>query len=239
MAAMGVRAASRAGTDDEMTNHRLVFLGAPGTGKGTQARRLQDRRGLIALSSGDVLRQEVQLGTPVGVEADGCMKRGVLVPDSVILGVMFAAVDRLGSGAGFILDGFPRTVPQAEALEAGLAARKLPLDGVIDFCLSDDEIFRRIVDRRVCKKCGRTYNLSFVPPRQAGVCDDCRSELIQRPDDRRDVIATRLETYRALTAPLIAFYEKRGLLHEVDATAATEQVADVVIKVVEGLDGTK
>jgi adenylate kinase len=214
---------------------RLVFLGPPGTGKGTQARRLSDVHDLAPLSSGDVLRAEMEAGSPIGQIAKQYVVSGTLVPDEVVTGVMLAAVDKLGPDRGFILDGFPRTVPQAEALDAGLAQRGMRIDAVIDFDLSDEEIRQRILDRRVCSKCQRTYNVSFVPPRKAGVCDVCGGALVQRPDDRRQVIDTRLETYRAQTSPLIAFYRVRGVLRSVDARADAGEVERAVQRVVRGL----
>lgn len=214
---------------------RLIFLGPPGSGKGTQAQRLAERRGLVQLSSGDVLRRERQEGSPVGRRAAQYMDAGTLVPDDVITDVMLAAVDRLAPGTGFILDGFPRTVPQAEALDRGLRERDLAVDAVIDFKLDDEEIVRRIGGRRVCRHCAATYNVSFLPPRVDGQCDKCGGELVQRPDDRRDVIVTRLQTYRAQTAPLIDYYGRRGSFHAVDSAAGADAVEAAVRAVVDSL----
>lgn len=211
---------------------RLIFLGPPGSGKGTQAQRLGARRGLVQLSSGDVLRRERQEGSPIGQKAAQYMDAGTLVPDEVITGVMLAAIDRLPAGTGFILDGFPRTLPQAETLDAGLAERKLKIDAVIDFKLDDEEIIRRIVGRRVCNACAATYNVSFLPPKVDGKCDKCGGELIQRKDDRREVIVTRLETYRAQTAPLIEYYARRGRFHSVDSATGADAVEAEVTRIV-------
>jgi adenylate kinase len=216
-----------------MAARRLIFLGPPGSGKGTQAVRLAERLGLVQLSSGDALRRERAEGSEIGRKAAQYMDAGTLVPDEVITGVMLAAIAKLPAGTGFILDGFPRTVPQAEALSAGLQARKLKVDAVIDFKLDDAEIIRRIVERRVCKACAATYNLSFLPPKVAGVCDKCKGELIQRPDDRREVVVTRLETYRAQTAPLIAYYTQQGLLQSVDSAAGADAVQAQVARLIE------
>jgi len=216
-----------------MAARRLIFLGPPGSGKGTQAVRLAERLGLVQLSSGDALRRERAEGSEIGRKAAQYMDAGTLVPDEVITGVMLAAIAKLPAGTGFILDGFPRTVPQAEALSAGLQARKLKVDAVIDFKLDDAEIIRRIVERRVCKACAATYNLSFLPPKVAGVCDKCQGELIQRPDDRREVVVTRLETYRAQTAPLIAYYTQQGLLQSVDSAAGADAVQAQVARLIE------
>jgi len=187
----------------------------------------------VQLSSGDALRRERKEGSEIGRKAAQYMDAGTLVPDEVITGVMLAAVEKLPPGTGFILDGFPRTVPQAEALEAGLAERKLKVGAVVDFELDDDEIIRRIVDRRVCGDCGGTYNVSFLPPKVAGVCDKCGGRnIIQRPDDREDVVRTRLQTYRRQTAPLVQYYRERGLLRTVDSSAGADNVAVQVQRIV-------
>jgi len=215
-----------------MAAKRLVFLGPPGTGKGTQAARMAERFGLVPLSSGDTLRREIKLDTPVGRRAAQYVRSGTLVPDEVITEVMLAAIAKLPPGSGFILDGFPRTVAQAEALAEGLARGGQRLDGVIDFQMDDPLIVARIVDRRVCSSCGATYNLRFFPPRVEGVCDKCGGAVTQRVDDREEVIRTRLATYRSQTAPLIDFYARQGLLYTVDAgqsaAAVEEQVAGVI-----------
>jgi adenylate kinase len=212
---------------------RLIFLGPPGSGKGTQAQRLAQRRGLVQLSSGDVLRRERQEGSPIGKKAAQYMDAGTLVPDEVITGVMLAAIDRLSAGTGFILDGFPRTVPQAEALDAGLRDRRLGIDAVVDFKLDDEEIIRRIEGRRICSDCAATYNMSFLPPKVDGRCDQCGGALIQRRDDRREVIVTRLETYRAQTAPLIEYYSRRGRFYAVDSASGADAVAAAVFRIIE------
>lgn len=219
-----------------MAARRLIFLGPPGSGKGTQAQRLAQRCGLVQLSSGDVLRQEVKEDSDIGRRAFSYMKAGTLVPDDVITGVMLAAVDRLQRDGGFILDGFPRTVPQAEALQAGLAQRKLSIQAVLDFQLADEEIVRRIVTRRVCSDCGATYNTESAPPKVADQCDRCGGKVIQRVDDRAEVVATRLATYRAQTAPLIGYYTQRGLLRSVDASVSVDAAAQAVWQIVQSVD---
>jgi adenylate kinase len=214
----------------------LIFLGPPGSGKGTQAQRLARRCGLVQLSSGDVLRRERQEGSPIGKQAAAYMDAGTLVPDEVITGVMLAAIDRLPAGTGFILDGFPRTVPQAQTLDRGLRERKLEMDAVVDFKLDDEEIVRRIEGRRVCQGCAATYNVSFLPSKVTGRCDACGDKLIQRPDDRREVIMTRLATYRAQTAPLIDYYARRGRFHSVDSAAGADAVEAAVVRLVKAAD---
>lgn len=214
----------------------LIFLGPPGTGKGTQAARMKVARGLVPLSSGDALRHEIKCDSPVGRQAEAYVAQGKLVPDEVITGVMLSAIEThlQDSEAGIILDGFPRTVPQAEALEAGLAPGR-QVSAVLDFVLDDAEIVARIVSRRVCSNCGRTYNVRFFPPKRDGICDVCGGEVEQRVDDREDVIRTRLETYRSETAPLVAYYRSRGLLHEIAAGESAAAVEAEVRRVIESL----
>lgn len=220
-----------------MAARRLIFLGAPGTGKGTQARRLGERCGLAPLSSGDTLRAEIRMGSQIGREAQEYVATGTLVPDDLITRVMLAGIDRLAAEAGFILDGYPRTLPQAQALEAGLAERGRPIQVVVDFRLDDGAIVERLVTRRVCEDCGATYNVQFAPLRSVGVCDRCGGKVVQRVDDREDVIRTRLETYRRQTRPLIDFYAHRGLLQAVDASLPQEQVEEQVWRIAAGAGG--
>ncbi len=216
---------------------RLIFLGPPGSGKGTQAVRLSDELGLTQLSSGDVLRRERKAQSEIGRKAAEYMDAGTLVPDDVITGVMLAAIDRLPAGTGFVLDGFPRTLPQAKTLDAGLEERGIQINAVVDFQLDDEEIIKRIVSRRVCSSCAATYNLEFLPPKVDGKCDKCAGELIQRKDDHREVIATRLETYREQTAPLIEHYSRRGGFQSVDATSGADTVAAAVAGIVKQSGG--
>jgi len=218
---------------------RVVFLGPPGTGKGTQARRMSERFGLAALSSGDVLRQEIAEQSHVGRQAQSYVQEGTLVPDSVVTAVMLAGIDKLRSGTGFILDGFPRTVPQAEALAEGLRQRGWRLQAAIDFQMDDRLLIERLVTRRVCSRCGRTYNIRFLPPKAEGRCDGCGGALVQRVDDREDVVATRLATYRQQTAPLIEYYLHRGVYQTVDASAPAERVEAAIVGILMGLSDTE
>jgi adenylate kinase len=196
---------------------------------------MAQRFGLAHLSSGDVLRKEIADGSPIGRQAHGFVSAGALVPDQVIIGVMLSGISKLPGGQGLILDGFPRTVPQAEALAAGLDGGGRPIDAVVDLQMNDDGIVERIVSRRICSKCGATYNVRFFPPRLAGRCDLDGEPLIQRVDDREDVVRARLETYRRQTAPLVAFYASRGLLRSVDASREADAVESDVVRIIEGL----
>lgn len=218
-----------------MRQVRLIFLGPPGSGKGTQAQRLVVRLGLVQLSSGDVLRREIQAATEIGKQAAGYYNVGALVPDDIVSGVMVAAVGALPPGTGFVLDGFPRTVPQAEVLERGLTALQVTIDAVLDFRLDDALIIRRIGGRRICTRCNALYNAEFSPPRQAGVCDRCGGPLTQRADDVESVVAARLDAYRRQTAPLVEYYQRRGLLHPVDAGGPVDGVAAQVAAIIASL----
>ncbi|MBC7093054.1 adenylate kinase [Candidatus Bipolaricaulota bacterium] len=202
----------------------VVLLGPPGAGKGTLAARLSQELGLLHLSTGDVLRDEVARGTELGRLAQGYMSRGELVPDEVILAMVRERVD---GRRGVLFDGFPRTLAQAK----GLAAFA-PVDVVVFLAIAKDEVVRRLSSRRVCASCGAVYNLITQPPQVAGQCDRCGGDLVQRPDDRPDVIARRFEVYERDSAPLVDHYARQGLLVRVDAGRPPEAVfADVLAKI--------
>jgi len=205
---------------------RIILLGPPGAGKGTQAKLLAAKNGLAHLSTGDILRDEVTRDTELGRKAKGYMNRGDLVPDELIIDMIEGRLDEDG---GFILDGFPRTVTQAEALEKITA-----IDVVINIALTRDEVIRRLSSRRVCRDCGKIYNLLYNSPKNEGVCDACGGDLFQREDDRRDVIENRYDVYIDATAPLINFYKERGLVKDVDGSQATEKVSDQILVVLRG-----
>lgn len=215
---------------------RLIFLGPPGAGKGTQAQTLCEELGLANLSSGDVLRREIRAGSPLGERVGQFVRKGELVPDEVMTAVMLDAIAALPAGTGFVLDGFPRTVPQAESLNAAMATAGTPVHAVLDFEVDDARLIDRIVHRRVCTQCGSWYNTRSLPPKVAGVCDRCNAPLAQRDDDREEVVRRRLTVYRTQTAPLIAFYERQGLLRAIDAAVSAEQVEQVVRQVIASLD---
>jgi len=200
---------------------RLVFLGPPGAGKGTQAAVLKERVALAHISTGDILRDEVRRGTALGVRAKSFMDAGKLVPDDVIVGMMETRLQASDCASGFLLDGFPRTVPQAEALDRTLERLGLPLDAAILFEIDDEEVVRRLAGRRVCGGCGAIYNVSYHRPQREGVCDACGAAVIQRDDDREETVRRRLAVYHDQTAPLIEYYRASGLLRPFDATGSS------------------
>ncbi len=199
--------------------HRIVFLGPPGAGKGTQALVLARELGIPHLSTGDLLRAAVAAKTPLGHEADGYMRSGRLVPDGLVLGILGERLESADAREGFILDGFPRNLAQAETLE-----RRTQLDRVISFEIPAEELVRRLSARRVCPLCQSVYNLVSRPPRTPGRCDRDGAELLQRPDDRPEAVATRLEVYSVQTAPLLEFYRRKGLLRALDASGVPDEV---------------
>lgn len=209
----------------------LILLGPPGAGKGTQAKMLNDQFHLPHISTGDLLRDHVRRGTGLGIEAQTYMEKGLLVPDALILDMLFERVSNNDCAKGYILDGFPRTLPQAEALQSRLKGRPAPV--VINLALSDAQIIERLTKRVVCETCGTPYHLTYSPPKSPGKCDKCDGKLIQRQDDTEAVITKRLKVYHEQTAPLIAFYSKQKLLHTVDCTAGKEQVFDQVIAAIQ------
>lgn len=198
---------------------KLILLGAPGAGKGTVAKLLTALDGSVQISTGDILRGAVQAGTELGREAEGYMKRGDLVPDSLIMGIMEKRLQEPDCKKGFLLDGFPRTIPQAEALRELLAKLGISLDLVVNIEVPREVILDRLCTRRTCEnpKCQAIYNVKSSPPRKEGICDKCGSRVVQREDETEEAISHRLATYNEKTAPLIGFYEKEGLLYTVEA----------------------
>jgi adenylate kinase len=204
----------------------LILLGPPGAGKGTQAERLQEDFDLVYIATGDILRKAVKDGTELGAKAKQYMDRGDLVPDEVIVGVILEELEGDEARDGFILDGFPRTPQQAEALEAALARLERRLTAVLAIEAPDEEIIRRISGRRVCTKNGHVYNVHTDPPKRDEVCDRDGSKLIQRDDDREETVRNRLAVYNRQTAQLVPFYEERGLLKRFDGTRSPTEVRD-------------
>lgn len=210
----------------------IILLGAPGAGKGTQAAYLRDEWGVAHISTGDILRAEVREGTELGKAAQGYMERGELVPDDLVIRMMEERLKLLGESAGYILDGFPRTVAQAEALEQMLQRIGHTLDAVVDLAVPDKELIRRLTGRRVCPNCSAVYHVDTMKPKEAGICDLCGATLIQRKDDQLEAITNRLEVYKAQTAPLIAFYRDRGKLVTIDGTIGVPEVAAEIRKAI-------
>lgn len=210
---------------------RLVFLGPPGAGKGTQASRLAARLGVPHVSTGDMFRAAIAAGTPMGERARPYVERGAYVPDEVVVGVVRERLEAGDCASGFVLDGFPRTTVQAEALDRLLAERGTPLDAVVHLAVDDDTVVRRLSGRRVCPRCGAVHGAADAAGGTAGAsavasrCARCGAELVQREDDREDLVRRRLAVYRQQTGPLVEYYRERGLLREVDGTGSVEDVA--------------
>jgi len=211
---------------------RVIFLGAPGAGKGTQARALAAEWGVPQVATGDMLREAVAAKTPLGLEAKRHMDSGGLVPDDVVIGLVEERLARPDGAAGFVLDGFPRTTAQAQALDAMLKRRGQSIDRVVFLEVGREELLRRLTGRQVCPKCGAAFHLVSAPPRTAGRCDNCGAELTQRSDDTREAVATRLDVYQKQTAPLLAYYRERGLLATVPGEGAMPRVAADIRKAV-------
>lgn len=207
---------------------RIILVGPPGAGKGTQAEKIVAKHGVAHISTGDILRANVKAGTELGKKAKSFMDAGGLVPDDVIVGMMRGRLSEADCAKGFILDGFPRTVPQAEALTALLKDMGIKLDGVILLDVPDDTVVERLCGRRMCRGCGKIFHVAFKPSAVGDHCDACGGELYQRDDDKESVIRQRLAVYHDQTAPLIDYYDKAGLLLRVDAAESGDKVLNHV-----------
>jgi len=215
----------------------IILLGPPGAGKGTQASRLEADRGMVQLSTGDMLRAAVKSGTPVGLQAKAVMEAGELVSDAIVSGIIGERLDQPDTVKGVIFDGYPRTAAQADQLDALLAERGRTLDKVIELAVNEDALVARIVGRFTCANCGAGYHDVFKQPKVAGTCDVCgQHEFKRRPDDNEETVRTRMAEYRAKTEPIIPIYEKRGLLARVDGMADMGEVTRAIEAI---LDGTK
>ena len=213
---------------------RIVLLGAPGAGKGTQAKMLIEKYRIPQISTGDILRKAVADGTPLGKEAKAIMERGELVPDKIVLGLVEERVKQDDCKKGFILDGFPRNTAQAEALDKLLNDLKMPLTSALSVDVPKDDLMKRLTGRRTCKSCQQMYNVYYSAPKKEGVCDKCGGELFQRGDDKEETIKKRLDVYDAQTAPLIDYYNKKGIQKSVTGTGSIDEIFSKVCSVIEG-----
>jgi len=214
---------------------RIILLGPPGAGKGTQARRLAERYALAIVATGDTFREQIAAETPIGLEAKAYVDAGEFVPDSITTRMVLARLDEPDAREGFILDGFPRTVPQAQSLESALERAGRGLSAVLNFKISDAVAVKRLMGRLVCPNCKRSYNVEFKPPRIAGICDVCGHALQSRTDDDEATIQHRLEVYHRETKPLVLYFWERGLLRDIDAEAAEQVVAHRTIEAIADL----
>ncbi len=213
---------------------RVVFLGPPGAGKGTQAKKLATREGIPQISTGDIIRDAIRTGSELGREFKGYNERGELVPDELVVRLVASRLEERDCEPGFILDGFPRTVPQAKALEQLLDDRKTPLSAVIFFDVSDNDVISRLSGRRTCAKCGRIYHMQFDPPRDDQPCavSGGRCDVVQRADDKPEVVTERLRVYREQTSPLVAFYQAQGKVTRIDGSKSQAEVETALGRVV-------
>ncbi|GIO65090.1 adenylate kinase [Paenibacillus cineris] len=212
----------------------ILFMGPPGAGKGTQAEVIVNEFGIPHISTGDAFRLAIKQGTPIGKKAKEYMDQGLLVPDDVTIGIVEERLQQSDCEKGFLLDGFPRTLSQAEALDEILSRLNTKLDHVINLKVDRDKLMARLTGRRICKNCGATYHVIFNPPKQEGVCDKCGGELYQRSDDNEESVGTRLDEYINKTAPLLTFYENKGLLRQIDGDQEIGTVSDEIVSLLRG-----
>lgn len=211
---------------------KMILLGPPGCGKGTQAKILIDTYHIPQIATGDILREAVKKGSPLGLEVKTHMDQGLLVPDHLVIKIMEERLQLSDCKRGFILDGFPRTAVQAEALDTTLANLGLELEHVFSIEVDEEELIKRLAGRRVCKQCGESYHLTFNPSKQESVCDTCQGELYQRDDDREETIRNRLKVYQTQTAPLINFYKKKSILRSIDGRGNIEEIRGKIISTI-------
>ncbi len=213
---------------------KIILLGPPGAGKGTQSAYLVERFGIPQISTGDMLRAAVKAQTPMGIKAKDCMDSGALVPDDVVVGIVRERLQQADCGSGFILDGFPRTIPQAEALNNVLADLGKSLDAVVSLTVDSEALVGRLTGRRTCRQCGKGYHVSFDPPAADGSCSACGGTLVQRDDDKEETIRHRLQVYVEQTAPLEKYYDELGLLKSVDGMADIKDVQNAIVSALQG-----
>ena len=209
----------------------LILLGPPGAGKGTQAAKIIEKYDVPHISTGDIFRENIKEGTPLGKKAQEYMERGELVPDSLVIEIATDRLTKDDCSEGFLLDGFPRTVEQAEALDAFLEKDGKKVDWVLDIDVEKEELMTRLTGRRVCKECGATYHVVNIPPKQEGICDECGGELYQRADDTVETVENRIEVYNSQTKPLIDYYEEKGNIAHLDGAAELDEVFAEIVKI--------
>ena len=212
---------------------KIVMLGAPGAGKGTQAMMISEKYGLPHISTGDIFRANIKNGTELGMRAKAYMDEGRLVPDELTVELLLDRVKEEDCRNGYVLDGFPRTIPQADVLTEALAKSGDKVDYAINIDVPDENIVRRMSGRRACLNCGATYHIEHIPPKKEGICEVCGKELVQRDDDRPETVLKRLSVYHEQTQPLIDYYEKAGVLRNVDGTRSLEEVFSDIVKLLE------
>ena len=210
---------------------KIVMLGAPGAGKGTQAKKIAGKYGIPHVSTGDIFRANIKNGTKLGMQAKAYMDAGNLVPDEITIGMLLDRIHQEDCEKGYVLDGFPRTIPQAERLTAALKERGESIDYAIDVDVPDENIIRRMSGRRACLSCGATYHIVYNAPKKEGVCDQCGEPLVLRDDDKPETVQNRLNVYHRQTQPLIDYYKKEGVLAQVDGTQDMEHVFQDIVKI--------
>ena len=210
---------------------KIVMLGAPGAGKGTQADKIAEKYNISHISTGDIFRSNIKAGTELGKKAKSFIDQGLLVPDEVTIGMLLDRIHEVDCENGYILDGFPRTIPQAESLTAALEENGEAIDFALDVEVPDANIVNRMAGRRACLKCGATYHTEFAAPKKEGICDKCGSELVLRDDDKPETVQKRLEVYHEQTHPLIDYYKKKGVLHAIDGTLSMETVFKNIVDI--------
>ena len=212
---------------------KIIMLGAPGAGKGTQAKLIADKYNLTHISTGDIFRANIKEGTALGMEAKKYMDQGLLVPDELTVKILLDRVAKEDCKNGYVLDGFPRTIPQAEVLDKALAELGESVDFAINVEVPDENIIKRMGGRRACLSCGATYHLEHIPPKAEGLCDHCGKELVLRDDDKPETVKNRLQVYHEQTSPLIDFYRAKGVLKEVDGTSRMDEVFNAIVEILD------
>ena len=219
--------------DPEEVEMKVIMLGAPGAGKGTQAKKIAEQYGIPHISTGDIFRANIKGQTPLGMEAKSYMDRGELVPDELTVKILLDRVAKEDCKNGYVLDGYPRTIPQAEVLDKAVEELGEKIDYAVNVDVPDENIINRMSGRRACLKCGATYHIKYMPPKTEGICDKCQSELVIRDDDKPETVKNRLSVYHEQTAPLIDYYKNKGILETVDGTKDVDEVFTDIEEILE------